>query len=190
MCFYCICRPFVVVPLTSALAGSVESTTIRTNNVMPMSDVQLTPTTPVPSLTGDGSQQLQQVMTGAPLASTASTSASAPFITADDGGSVLKKIVSFTVDGSRFHSENATAKVSRPSYVPEKLNFSAYERFEGKLVLWIFFYSSIEMRSVFVQREKEKWSLFHFQRICGVWSMNSDTVCGPSLLKCQKKKNE
>lgn len=101
-----------------------------------MSDVQLTPTTPVPSLSGDGSQQLQQVMAGTPLASTAASEpASAPFINADDSGSVLKKIVSFTVDGSRFHSENATVKVSRPSYVPEKLNFSAYERFEGKLVL-------------------------------------------------------
>lgn len=121
-----------------AVGGSTESTTIRNinNNAMPMSDVQLTPTTPVPPIpfSADGSQQMhqQQVMTGASILS---PSSSAPFITADDGGNVLKKIVSFTVDGSRFHSENATAKVSHPSYVPEKLNFSAYERFEGELLL-------------------------------------------------------
>lgn len=49
-------------------------------------------------------------------------------------GNVLKKVVSFTVERTNF--DNTTSKVSRPSYVPEKLNFGAYEKFEGELNLY------------------------------------------------------
>lgn len=81
-------------------------------------DVQLTPTTPA-SLPSSAPTQLPDNQT---LQATTT-------LTPEDGN-VLKKIVSFTVE--KIHSENATVKVSRPSYVPEKLNFSAYERFEGE----------------------------------------------------------
>lgn len=45
-------------------------------------------------------------------------------------GNVMKKVVSFTVE--RTNSDNASLKLLRPSYVPEKLNFGAYEKFEGE----------------------------------------------------------
>lgn len=48
-----------------------------------------------------------------------------------EDGSVLKKIVSFTLDKIS-NAENSVIKAARPSYVPEKLNFTEYERFEGK----------------------------------------------------------
>lgn len=83
-------------------------------------DVQLTPTTPVPAVSSPLSAQ-SQLTDGQTLPSAQLT---------PEDGNVLKKIVSFTVE--KIHSENATVKVSRPSYVPEKLNFSAYERFEGE----------------------------------------------------------
>lgn len=90
--------------------------TVIRNSTNPLqTDTQLTPTTPQPPTTL--ALQQPEGLGQMPL-------------TPEDG-SVLKKIVSFTVE--KIHSENATAKLSRPSYVPEKLNFSAYERFEGEL---------------------------------------------------------
>lgn len=51
--------------------------------------------------------------------------------TSQGDGNVLKKVASFTVE--RTNSDNtAASKISRPSYVPEKLNFGAYEKFEGE----------------------------------------------------------
>lgn len=51
--------------------------------------------------------------------------------TSQGDGNVLKKVASFTVE--RTNSDNtASSKISRPSYVPEKLNFGAYEKFEGE----------------------------------------------------------
>lgn len=94
-------------------------TVIRASPNPVQTDTQLTPTTPQPPTT---------------LALQPEGPGQTP-LTPEDG-SVLKKIVSFTVE--KIHSENAMAKLSRPSYVPEKLNFSAYERFEGEL----FFFSN------------------------------------------------
>lgn len=42
-------------------------------------------------------------------------------------GSVLHRVISLTAT----HADNM-AKVSKPAFVPEKLHFSAYEKFEGK----------------------------------------------------------
>ncbi|KAG4074898.1 hypothetical protein HA402_009323 [Bradysia odoriphaga] len=53
--------------------------------------------------------------------------------TSQGDGNVLKKVASFTVE--RTNSDNTASKISRPSYVPEKLNFSAYEKFEGQMLL-------------------------------------------------------
>lgn len=50
--------------------------------------------------------------------------------TSQGDGNVLKKVASFTVE--RTNSDNTASKISRPSYVPEKLNFGAYEKFEGE----------------------------------------------------------
>ncbi len=50
--------------------------------------------------------------------------------TSQGNGNVLKKVASFTVE--RTNSDNTASKISRPSYVPEKLNFGAYEKFEGE----------------------------------------------------------
>lgn len=47
-----------------------------------------------------------------------------------EDGSVLKKIVSFTVE-QKNTAEHSASKATCPTFVPEKLNFSAYERFEG-----------------------------------------------------------
>ncbi|KAJ6648194.1 Protein cappuccino [Pseudolycoriella hygida] len=53
--------------------------------------------------------------------------------TSQGDGNVLKKVASFTVE--RTNSDNTASKISRPSYVPEKLNFGAYEKFEGQMLL-------------------------------------------------------
>lgn len=47
---------------------------------------------------------------------------------APEDGNVLKKVISFTLD-----QINNAEKTARPSFVPEKLHFSAYEQFKGKL---------------------------------------------------------
>lgn len=48
---------------------------------------------------------------------------------APEDGSVLKKVISFTLDQMKNAESKSTA---RPSFVPEKLHFSAYEQFKGK----------------------------------------------------------
>lgn len=50
---------------------------------------------------------------------------------APEDGNVLKKVISFTLDQIN-NADCATEKVARPSFVPEKLHFSAYEQFKGK----------------------------------------------------------
>ncbi|CAO1310784.1 unnamed protein product [Diamesa serratosioi] len=45
-------------------------------------------------------------------------------------GSVLHRVISLTAT----HADNM-AKVSKPTYVPEKLHFSAYEKFEGQMLM-------------------------------------------------------
>lgn len=47
-----------------------------------------------------------------------------------EDGSVLKKVISFTLD----QMKNAEKSTTRPSFVPEKLHFSAYEQFKGKFI--------------------------------------------------------
>lgn len=47
-----------------------------------------------------------------------------------EDGSVLKKVISFTLDQIN-NADCATEKAARPSFVPEKLHFSAYEQFKG-----------------------------------------------------------
>lgn len=54
--------------------------------------------------------------------------ASSPVQSAAGDGNVLKKVASFIVE--RSNGDNTAAK--RPSHVPEKLNFAACEKFEGK----------------------------------------------------------
>lgn len=67
------------------------------------------------------------------MATTPTPTAAGLLLTPSGDGNVLKKVASFTVERTNF--ENTTSsKVSRPSYVPEKLNFGAYEKFEGKFV--------------------------------------------------------
>lgn len=51
---------------------------------------------------------------------------------APEDGSVLKKVISFTLDQMKNAESKSTA---RPSFVPEKLHFSAYEQFKGKSAL-------------------------------------------------------
>lgn len=53
---------------------------------------------------------------------------------APEDGSVLKKVISFTLD-QMTNADCATEKATRPSFVPEKLHFSAYEQFKGMLIL-------------------------------------------------------
>ena len=48
-----------------------------------------------------------------------------------EDGSVLKKVISFTLDQMN-NADGATEKAARPSFVPEKLHFSAYEQFKGE----------------------------------------------------------
>lgn len=47
---------------------------------------------------------------------------------APEDGNVLKKVISFTLD----QMSNAE-KTTRPTFVPEKLHFSAYEQFKGNI---------------------------------------------------------
>lgn len=51
-----------------------------------------------------------------------------------EDGSVLKKVISFTLDQMN-NADDATEKAARPSFVPEKLDFNAYEQFKGELTL-------------------------------------------------------
>lgn len=55
---------------------------------------------------------------------------------APEDGSVLKKVISFTLDQMKNAESKSTA--TRPSFVPEKLHFSAYEQFKGKSTPWTF----------------------------------------------------
>lgn len=52
---------------------------------------------------------------------------------APEDGNVLKKVISFTLD-----QMNNAEKTTRPTFVPEKLHFSAYEQFKGN-ILYIHF---------------------------------------------------
>lgn len=45
-------------------------------------------------------------------------------------GNVLRKVVSLS--SGKVAENTPVSRISRPSFVPEKLNFSAYEKFEGK----------------------------------------------------------
>lgn len=58
-----------------------------------------------------------------------------PSSTPEDGN-VLKKIISISVEqfNNTEHSASKSVAATRPTFVPEKLNFSAYERFEGKFI--------------------------------------------------------
>lgn len=53
-----------------------------------------------------------------------------------EDGSVLKKVISFTFDQMN-NVDCVTEKAARPSFVPEKLHFSAYEQFKGKPIVSI-----------------------------------------------------
>lgn len=52
-------------------------------------------------------------------------------IQAPEDGNVLKKVISFTLDQMN-STDCVTEQTARPSFVPEKLHFSAYEQFKGK----------------------------------------------------------
>lgn len=63
---------------------------------------------------------------------------------APEDGSVLKKVISFTLDQMN-NADGTTEKTSsssssRPSFVPEKLHFSAYEQFKGEFT-WVLYLS-------------------------------------------------
>nr|XP_019549917.2 LOW QUALITY PROTEIN: protein cappuccino [Aedes albopictus] len=52
-------------------------------------------------------------------------------------GNVLRKVVSLS-SGKASDSAPVGSKILRPSFVPEKLNFSAYEKFEGQMLMnWL-----------------------------------------------------
>lgn len=70
----------------------------------------------------------------APFLATTPTTANGLLLTPAGDGNVLKKVASFTVERTNFDN-TTSSKISRPSYVPEKLNFGAYEKFEGKFVV-------------------------------------------------------
>lgn len=55
---------------------------------------------------------------------------------APEDGNVLKKVISFTLDQMN-NGDGAIEKPSRPSFVPEKLHFSAYEQFKGEFTIYI-----------------------------------------------------
>lgn len=61
---------------------------------------------------------------------------------APEDGSVLKKVISFTFDQTN-NVDCMTEKATRPSFVPEKLHFSAYEQFKGKLMFKIRIYCDV-----------------------------------------------
>lgn len=48
-----------------------------------------------------------------------------------EDGNVLKKVISYTLDQLN-NAENVSEKISRPSCIPQKLHFSAYEQFKGE----------------------------------------------------------
>ncbi|XP_055592708.1 mucin-2 isoform X2 [Uranotaenia lowii] len=52
-------------------------------------------------------------------------------------GNVLRKVVSLSA-GKANEQTSVASRISRPSFVPEKLDFSAYEKFEGHMLLnWL-----------------------------------------------------
>lgn len=64
-------------------------------------------------------------------------------VSTPEDGNVLKKVISFTIEQMN-NGEHATSnKSTRPTFVPEKLNFSAYEQFEGEFysfrITFVFF---------------------------------------------------
>lgn len=77
----------------------------------------------IATIPAKGQQQPQQQQHNQHQSSTTT------FAAAPEDGSVLKKVISFTLD----QMKNAESKsTTRPSFVPEKLHFSAYEQFKGK----------------------------------------------------------
>ncbi|XP_055542483.1 protein cappuccino isoform X2 [Wyeomyia smithii] len=51
-------------------------------------------------------------------------------------GNVLRKVVSLS--SGKIGDSTPVSKISRPTFVPEKLNFSAYEKFEGQMLMnWL-----------------------------------------------------
>lgn len=81
----------------------------------------------------------------------------------DNQGNVLKKVASFTTDGRS--NDNGSAKILRPSFVPEKLNFATYEKFEG---MWnrrnrIIFFNNLKLLKV---KRHEKTNIL-FKTIIG-----------------------
>lgn len=50
-----------------------------------------------------------------------------------EDGNVLKKVITFTLENNgEYATTPTTCKTTRPSFVPEKLHFSAYDQFEGE----------------------------------------------------------
>lgn len=63
-----------------------------------------------------------------------------PLIIPESPGNVLKKVASFTVvtnDRAPAQTDISTNKILRPTYVPEKLKISAYEKFEGQFGFYL-----------------------------------------------------
>lgn len=85
----------------------------------------------------------------------------------EDG--VLKKIISFTLSQTN-NADCATEKVARPSFVPEKLHFSAYEQFKGKFssdfqplsMINLKNFLSITFRRRGHNYDFQQWGLFKF----------------------------
>lgn len=48
------------------------------------------------------------------------------------GSKVLQRVISLTT-ANHNDSNNFTKQTTKPSFIPEKLQFSAYEKFEGEL---------------------------------------------------------
>lgn len=50
-----------------------------------------------------------------------------------EDGNVLKKVITFTLD-QKNNADYVNEKTSRPTFVPEKLHFSAYQQFKGEFI--------------------------------------------------------
>lgn len=63
-----------------------------------------------------------------------------------EDGNVLKKVISYTLDQLN-NAENVSEKISRPSCIPQKLHFSAYEQFKGEptFTSFLFLFISINL---------------------------------------------
>lgn len=138
--------------LSESLSSTLSSLSMVNRNLLP-NEVQLTPT---PSTMEQSSTTLPPPHC---IISQSNTSTIIPSSISLGDGNVLKKVASYTVERTNFDNTVTSttiipslppltipsgtlttavtaavaAKVLRPSYVPEKLNFGAYDKFEGKL---------------------------------------------------------